>query len=138
MPPVRRPVLCTKELIAKVVDRVTSDGLHPNRAAVACGVSPRAHYTWMAKGTADVTEDNECTSVYADYMMQLGKAESELQAYWMNQLKIAPTNQWQRYGWLLERRFRDEYSMYIKPEKKETSPDSKTVVVVSELAQASI
>lgn len=134
---VRKPVLLTRERIEAITNLIVKDGLIASRAAALSGISARAHYEWMKKGEQDTDTDNVCHSLYAEYLQAVHKAEATIQQAWMKEIREHDGVRWQRIAWLLERRFRDEFSLFHGKEKKEETP-TNTVVIVTDGAQAAI
>jgi len=134
---VRKPKNLTKERMEAIAALIVKDGLLAVRAAALCGVSERAHYEWMQKGKVDSDGENNLNSIYAEYVLAIHQAEAHIQQSWMREIREHDGVRWQRLAWLLERRFRDEFSLFHGKEKKEETP-ANTVVIVTDGAQAAI
>jgi hypothetical protein len=103
-----RPSTLTSEIANAIEEKLLKGGfIEPS--VVSCGVPKRTFYDWMAKGKRD-EEAGDTETVHAQFawhvQVALAKAEIEL----IEKLQ-RESNQWKRYAWMLERRFKDRWAM---------------------------
>lgn len=97
-----RPTDLTPTLQRKIVCMVR-DGVSPEVAARAAGVTGRTYYLWMARGREE--EDG----LYFQFLQDVEKAVAECEARAIHVItKAFPTN-WQAAMTLMERRFPDRW-----------------------------
>lgn len=116
------------ELQGRIVDMVKT-GAHPERAAVAAGISERTHYLWQARGLEERDHRDagktprKTMQIFVDYIDALDTAIAEAE---INLLKKASNGGPAGTAALaiLERRFRDRWSTKATPPKAPTTATS--------------
>lgn len=101
------------ELLTRIADFVRK-GAHPERAAVASGISERTHYLWQAKGLEEREhiegggKPRATFAVFAHYLDEIDKAAAEAEIAFLEQAAkggAAGTASLE----ILARRFRDRW-----------------------------
>ena len=92
-------------------------GLSPRLACDRHGVPDITASTWTARGKAAITEAAERGTqptgnavLYANWALAMKRIRGDRAAQWLELLKSSKAATWQRYGWLLERVERVDYS----------------------------
>jgi hypothetical protein len=98
-----RPTDLTPTLQKKIVAMIR-DGVSPEIAAVAAGISRATYYAWRARGR------EESAGPYLDFLDAVEKAIAECEARAVHVVAKAFGKNWQAAMTLMERRFPDRWS----------------------------
>jgi hypothetical protein len=100
--PIGRPTKLQPDRVRKLLDSVRI-GLPITPAAWAAGLDEGTVRDWISRGEAD-TEAGRITA-HAVFLRALKDAEGQAVAYCASKLATAANNDWQRWAWMLERRW---------------------------------
>lgn len=135
----RRPLLAINPEIKATIMAMVRSGAYPERAAVAAGVTERAHYLWQAKGLEE-REHRESGKaarktfqVYLDYVDDLDQAIAQAEIALIGKVTEGASG-WQGSMTLLERRFRDRWSGKLPPAKPAAAAAPAKGTVLDQLA----
>lgn len=134
------PTEPTPEILKAMAEKIKL-GLYPFRAAVACGISGPTHIAWMARGVEETdAEANEATGRFGEYRMAIQAAEAEAQESLLVELRACDkAGAWQRFAWLLERRYKDEYAQAKdRTPAEDDAATKKTVLIVTQASLEAI
>ena len=126
-------VQCTPDTVADVCAHV-ADGASIEEAAALAGIFHQRVYDWRLKGLRDY--ELGVSSVYFALAAELQKAEATAAQTWRRGLQGEPKpGLWQKYAWLLERRFpeawgqRTQIDLDIHEHPPEVPPEPSTTYV---------
>jgi len=103
-----RPSKLTLE-IADAIEANLLKGVYLETAVVAAGVPKSTFMDWMKKGKADEAA-GELNTTHAEFAWRIQQALAKVEIELLNKLENEKV-QWTRYAWMLERRFRDRWSL---------------------------
>jgi len=90
------------------ITTIICDGLARGKtrecAVAASGVSYQSFLNWMERGESSKNGD-----IYRPFFEAVKKAESKAEDLWLDRLQDDRTPKWQRFAWLLERRFPERW-----------------------------
>ncbi|MBL8684408.1 MAG: IS1 family transposase [Myxococcales bacterium] len=101
-----RPTKIEFAMVEKVKLLVV-EGLSFEAIAAELGVSRRTLFEWLERGEAvDAPEGDE---LFVTFALAFRQAEAELERKTLGKIAASKPVQWQRFAWLLERRFPTRY-----------------------------
>lgn len=126
------------ELLKTITDYVEV-GVHPERAAVAAGISERTHYLWQSKGleerehlATDGAKPRASFAIFLAYVEAIDKATALAEIELVRNLRAGGKGSAEALI-LLERRFRDRWG--AKPTASPTKPTGTATTPLGKLEE---
>ena len=123
---VGRPHRLTSDMQQRITDRI-EQGMRPQYAAIASGISRSTFHAWMARGrhARDAAEKDELSAAEEPFLDFLDAVERALTVPEMRAVSViqdsATKGSWRAAAWLLERRWPERWgSSKHRPTEKQT------------------
>ena len=118
-PKIGRPTSLTPETSARICDAYEKTGLK-TEAARAGGVDDSTLFAWLEKASRG-------EEPYQDFSKALARAENAFKARMLNVVLEASVADWRAAGWILERKFPEEFG---RPSKRGDEKPDQIVITV--------
>jgi molybdenum cofactor biosynthesis enzyme len=103
-----RPPGITPEITRELTEAIKT-GAYIETAIVAAGVAKSTFYDWLRHAEKD-RQEGKRKSVYIEFAKDIRKALATAELDLIKKVQLSGMH-WQRYAWMLERRFRDRWAL---------------------------